>query len=430
MSYTRYNPEAYKKYLPSDFIYNEKDIPLFIKGIYSHPYYTEESKQSLFEILFRQYLTDSYFRYSVQEKKIYFVNNEYAGFLEPNELIRLRKLGNSVVGIILTDNPVILDEFFNMSETINAPINNQGYFKPFVDINFFLKSRNMENRLYDTGATTSTIPYLQYWNHQKQKYNTNKHDLKSNLEYLNSNIQEINEIYVTTGSGQDQRILITWKNDLVVSIGELFPIKIKTMLAPVYEKSNISLIGMDIISMHETTFYTENNKLKLRIRPGLDYTAIRNPFDLEIAVNDLTAAQNIPIQSNGFTKTFLGMIKRIEHFEHIEDDILQKIYNIFKRDNANIRSRKFAKIVYITLLTFDNIKFQDYESFVEKHLENFQEMLLKIPGDVTDIFLEDISIDELVRFLNDYVSIIMKGEKTILNEYRFIIDDESVLFKL
>lgn len=106
---TRYNSESYKRYFLFNFIYNENDIPLWIRMVYSNPYYSEYSKYYLFDNLIKRYITDNDYRLSLQEKEIYFVDGEYFNFLNKEDLIKIRKQDKSIITVIITDNPIILE---------------------------------------------------------------------------------------------------------------------------------------------------------------------------------------------------------------------------------------------------------------------------------------------------------------------------------
>lgn len=208
-------------------------------------------------------MADRSFRNECQENYIYFLKWKLFGIGVTRQDLSIPDSypGINILRVLITDNPVteyLMPIFFQTGINIDSNI-----VPRLPRINFNINCSNLdsisnskftEHRLLDTGSNYSTIPFLDKWNYEtgisyrNESIGSGRYSF--NCSTLNNNIENVDILPLETGAGDALFKKLTWKDPLLCSIGDLFPIRVKYMIVPVKYTPNLNIIGFDIISKH------------------------------------------------------------------------------------------------------------------------------------------------------------------------------------
>ena len=260
---------------PSYFIQYEDELPSFLLSFYEWDFYSDEEKFKVTNSFVIKYLSDNNYRKSVQNHYIVIIDKKFFGIKTKEELSD--KFFNNLMPFLfeITDTPEDLYLMYSNQVTIsdignnlvrtNVRISTDNRFTPFIS----------ERRLIDSGASYSTIPFIDSWDHSKMKYkdeNIGRYDFNPSIFNNSTNSNYIfsqSSIRLKTGGDgtPTSYSLVTFKNPIEISIEDLPPIEISSFVVPRQQISDLNLIGVDILFRHITIISPSRYGLDMKIMP-------------------------------------------------------------------------------------------------------------------------------------------------------------------
>lgn len=249
-----------KHYIPERF---HHDIPVFAGLILRDHTIEDDEKFSFVNNFLIRYLTDQDFRNRMQGLWILFLKKKFVRIQsvhEPDESVE----GYENSFIEITDDyqygyimPLVQTSFSVMN-------NFSGMKKPKINLKLHFGSDiHSERRLVDTGSQFTTLFYNQCWDYNSgMRYNSSEIGngrYQFNPSDLNSNIKDVDPLSVKCAGGISDYKIVTWKIPLKVSIDNLPPIDVNSMVVPVNFVEDLNIMGTDIIYRH-TMLMTSLNK--------------------------------------------------------------------------------------------------------------------------------------------------------------------------
>lgn len=266
----------------------EEFLPKFAKRVFTERTIPDQAKFDFVNKFLIRYLEEQEFRNSVQELYAYFVDGRFW----PNLGIDLEDTeipedieGWKIITVLVTDNP---EKFYlmNLGHQTDLSISSSTYPKlPKADIRIFPTNDFylQEKRLIDTGSNYTSIPGQENWDYEKNRYKNieiGSGRYSFNYSSFNKNIRRIDSILLETADGDTDFMLLTWKEPIFISIGNISPISVGKMIFPRKRIENLNILGFDVISKHNVTLSCSNGLVNMKFQPGelMDGTK-RNLFE-------------------------------------------------------------------------------------------------------------------------------------------------------
>ncbi len=233
---------------------SDLEIPTFISLILTNKKYSDDIKKQLVNKLMYRYLEDEELRNTLEGCKIIFLDNKYFGIYEnvrtapipenyPGWKIRCFTISkNRTAGYLMVHQVIVnigREEQPNLAR-VNTLIH--------IDEENYIE----DEKLIDTGASYTTIPFPEKWNIETGTYKIKNSGRRFNpLELLNDNIESVENLRLKTSDGESCHSIVEWKIPIKFSIGGLQPVEIKRMTAPLTEEqTQTNVLGFDILSKH------------------------------------------------------------------------------------------------------------------------------------------------------------------------------------
>lgn len=241
-------PKEYRNYLPEFakiiFMFDLKNIDNFINKF------------------LLDYIDDDNLKKETEGLFVLFVKNVYKGIYSDEEVNEVNAPGHYKLIFEITEHHKDVYLLMQVNVDVGSIYNSTS---PNIYVNFIHNGEKFEeHRLIDTGATYSTIPFIEDWNYVKNNYNGNNKYTK----YLSTNIEKIKPIPIKTANGNNLYNQITWKNKIKVSIGNLPSLELNNSLLPLTRVNDLYIIGQDILYYYNIHIMTVNNKITFTILPS------------------------------------------------------------------------------------------------------------------------------------------------------------------
>ena len=343
--------------------FKKEDLPSFARLTFSLKSISDKSKKEIVDKVLEPYMTNQEFRNSIQDYYLYFLDDEYIGIFKNNKDAKIPSdyPGYKIMVILISDNPPI-SYFLNIyqeTSKVDKGVNIRVEKRTYVDDTYI-----SERSLVDTGASYSTIPGMEYWDFRKKQYkfqSANESRYSFNYSILNLNIEKVEPLEIQTAVGNTKYFMVTWKEDLNTSIGELPPIKIKKMIVPIEYSGNLNIIGMDVLTKHTLILSSVDGNVDLKIFSSEVNDLSQKNF-IKVAKKATNFISNV---SESFMKPFKMMDSGIYNFyfdflteagyirftnyvnsHNISPDHLEDILNYVRNYNQDLkRSLRIAIII-------------------------------------------------------------------------------------
>lgn len=256
--------------------YNLTEVPVFASLVFTDKYIKESEKIKFINKFLYKYLEDKEFRKNVQNYMLYFHNKKLYGVLASIDEVEPNKLGHELLGIQISDSPTIgyllpiAQANIFVGQLANPKLPHISCI--CTNINFDLNIK--EERLFDTGSSFSTIPFINDWDYINGMYlKPEEQDIFSRkINYdctkLNQNILTITKVIYISGTGNMEMNEVIWKEPIFLSIDDLPPIRLKKMIVPVNKVRDLNILGIDMIFRHTVIISSNNYNVDIKFLPS------------------------------------------------------------------------------------------------------------------------------------------------------------------
>lgn len=253
------------------------ELPDFAKYLFLDKKIPEEDKDLFQEDFLLKYMDDLYFRETTEGQYIYLIREEKRGIYHyygvGDELIvdeKLQDIPGARILRIKVESKVTVYPFYTLRyQTTNDANVGFAYSRCGIVSNNEHFSESY-NRLIDTGASYSTIPFMDRWNYDLREYsqeNVSSSRYSLNVSELKNNIRT-QDIIPLSGLGNMLVLKIIWKIPILFSIDGLPPIRVSDMIVPLEKIDDFYILGIDILRRHTLIMSSTNMKTDIKILPS------------------------------------------------------------------------------------------------------------------------------------------------------------------
>lgn len=260
----------------------KEKLPSFARALFRSKKLIDDEKFKFKELILNPYLSSNDFRREHEGAKIIFGKGKLLGVQYGEGFPEFEDIpGTQILVFVISEKPPDYFMFAVYQNTINIGKTGQ---RPRTDLNFFYEDIQFtdKNRLIDTGASMTTIPFVDNWDYSKSEYK-NVRNLRGRYSFdftiLNKNILSIQDVEMETADGICLFNILTWKKPVDVSLADLPPVKIKKMVIPLEHNKNLKLVGVDVLYEHTIIVSSnETGEVDLKIFPGINHQRVETNF--------------------------------------------------------------------------------------------------------------------------------------------------------
>lgn len=233
---------------------SESEMPTFMSIILTNKKYSDNIKKQLVDKLMYKYMEDEELRNNLEGYRIIFLDNKFLGIYEN---VRSAPIPENYPGWKIRCVPILKDRIAGYLMVHQVIVNIGKDERPNlarVNTLIYINEEDYieDEKLIDTGASYTTIPFPEKWDVETGTYKIKNFGRRPNpLAILNNNIESVDDLKLKTSNGESTHSIVEWKIPLKLSVGGLQPVEIKHMTAPlINEQKQTNVLGFDVLSKH------------------------------------------------------------------------------------------------------------------------------------------------------------------------------------